>query len=79
MDQQPEAVVVKEGFSAVQGCLVGAVILFIVLLGISITLAYRQFRDNTGEDAPTRPVMTSFREPAEPARFPAVQFRPTSL
>ena len=51
MDEKP--VVVREGFTPVQGCLLAAVILFVLLLGISIVLAYRQFRENTAPSTPT--------------------------
>ncbi len=46
--------VTREGFSAVQGCLLAAVILFVLLLGVSIVLGYRQFRENTQPSAVSR-------------------------
>lgn len=46
--------VTREGFSAVQGCLLAAVILFVLLFGVSIVLGYRQFRENTQPSALSR-------------------------
>lgn len=43
----------REGSSAVQGCLIAAVVLFILLLGVSIVLGYRQFKENTAPAAET--------------------------
>ena len=45
-DQQ---IVRTGGSRAVQGCLVGAVLLFVLLLVAMIVLGYQQFRENTGE------------------------------
>lgn len=50
MDEQP--VVTKAGCSPVQGCLIGAVVLFVILLLVSIVLGYRQFRKHTADPVP---------------------------
>ena len=53
---EEEARVQRGGSScALQGCLIGSVTIFVVLLLIMIFLAYGQFRRNTGPDAPSRP------------------------
>lgn len=48
-----------------QGCLYGAVVLFVLLLGAMIVLAYLRFREFTGQDAPVTPV--TWVQPALPA------------
>lgn len=42
-----EQIVRTEGSRAVQGCLIGAVLLFILLLAAMLVLGYQQFRENT--------------------------------
>lgn len=46
-----------------QGCLSGAVVLFVLLLGAMIVLAYLRFREFTGQDAPVTPVTWVQPEP----------------
>lgn len=68
MEEKP--VVVKEGFSPVQGCLMAAVILFVLLLGVSIVLAYRQFRENTS--TPATPTAGRLEPGAGPRTFTVI-------
>jgi len=42
-----------EGSRAVQGCLFGAVALFVILLVVMVFLAYQRFREETSTPRPT--------------------------
>jgi hypothetical protein len=60
MSDQPERI--EGGSWAVQGCLIGAVALFAILLLVMIVLAYNRFREETGGGGP--PATTSMVMPA---------------
>ena len=52
------------GSRAVQGCLIGAVLLFALLLVVLIVLAYGRFRENTGVMGPSQtPVLALGSDP----------------
>jgi hypothetical protein len=46
------------GSRAVQGCLIGAVLLFVLLLALLIVLGYRQFREHTA-DPPSTAILSA--------------------
>lgn len=73
-DRAPET---KAGFSAVQGCLIGAVVLFVVLFGITIVLAYRQFKENTAPS--TEAVSLQSATSSATPSLPDFGMAPTSL
>lgn len=78
MNQPPEDI----GPSRVQGCLLGAVGLFIVLLLALLVIAFFRFEEFTGDEEPVVSLLTSptLESPAPAAQHPLVAtVLPTSL